>query len=89
MDKTTPKTAFKRTDPLTEYKPIVEAFDVGDYAVVFDDQTGEASERPDLQEMVDRMRVIANEYDYDLSAWGDARNLIKGLGHVAWVKKDV
>ena len=50
-----------------------------DFFVRFDDKTGEPKDT--IEEMVDRMTEIANEYDFDLSCfgpWSAAGKIIDG-----------
>lgn len=41
-----------------------------DICVRFDDKTAEERSDEKLAEMIERMRQIANEYDFDLSCYG-------------------
>lgn len=41
-----------------------------DYCVRFSDETALLRQAGQLDEMVDRMRAVANEYGFDLSGWG-------------------
>jgi hypothetical protein len=46
-----------------------------DYAIRLSDETAEERSKEELDEMVERMKLIANEYDFDLSIWGSWKGI--------------
>lgn len=46
-----------------------------DYSVRFSDETALPRTAEQLDEMAERLRAVANEYGFDLSAWGSWQSL--------------
>lgn len=50
-----------------------------DFLVVFDDKTGEKRTKPQLDEMVEKMREVAQQYNFDVSSYGGFKSMQKSI----------